>query len=164
MGSCGTSPACGFVFWDMPRFVIAPCPIEVKDHQARDEGGICFHPCGQQLWRGLRGRFDVDLSGQKEAWEILIPQARSSRHATEETEARDLAEDIIFDAIEEWSCRKSTEPFYNEPALPRLQRGVTSCRSRRVTWHMILSTMLPWCGGYLLYRMQSYSTKFCCMV
>ena len=30
---------------------------------------------------------------------------------------------------------------------PRLQRGVTSCRSRRVTWHMILSTMLPWCAG-----------------
>ena len=29
---------------------LVPCRIDVKDHQARDEGGICFHLCGQQLW------------------------------------------------------------------------------------------------------------------
>ena len=34
----------------------------------------------------------------------------------------------------------------------------------KMTLHIILSTMLPWCGGYLFYRMQSYSTKFCCKV
>ena len=66
----------------------------------------------------------MDLSGQKEAWEILIPQARSSRHATEEAEARDLAEDIIFDAIEEWSRRKSYDRHGSGPLI-----SITSKRS-----------------------------------
>ena len=62
--------------------------------------------------------------GHAQTWALPIPQARSSGHATEEAEARDLAEDIIFDAIEEWSRRKSYDRHASGPLI-----RITSKRS-----------------------------------
>ena len=56
---------------------------------------------------------------------VALHVETSGVHATEEAEARDLAEDIIFDALEEWSRRKSYDRHGSGPLLRRpLRREV----------------------------------------
>ena len=55
---------------------------------------------------------------------VALHVETSGVHATEEAEARDLAEDIILDAIEEWSRRKSYDRHGSGPLI-----SITSKRS-----------------------------------